>query len=108
MNRTPKLSTTMALVLAGSAAGACGHESEDAESAQAVVTVGTMIVAPRPFEETIGAIGSVVARAGHFASLAAPGPTRVMRVRVTTGQKVTRGEALVELDQTAFRAAAEG
>lgn len=92
------------LVLASSVACKEKSGSED-EAGQAVVNAQTVIVAPQAFTETIGALGTVVARAGHVATLSAPAAGRVGRVLVSTGQMVTAGQPLVELDQAPFSAA---
>lgn len=85
-----------------------GADAGDSEKApQAVVGVQTVTVTKGPFTETLGAIGTVVPRPGHIAALSAPQPARVTRVFVASGQHVTQGEPLVELDQTPFRAATE-
>jgi RND family efflux transporter MFP subunit len=84
-----------------------GSDAEESKTPP-VVTVHTAVVVARPFEETISAIGSVVARPGHFAALAAPGPTRVTKVLVAPGQRVAAGQTLVELDLTPFRTAEQG
>lgn len=89
---------------------ACGKEAAEegeAHAAQAVVGARTVVVAAQPFTETISAIGTVTARAGHSASLAAPAPSRVTRVFVTAGQRVSAGEPLVALDAAAFDASAQ-
>ncbi|HJQ18915.1 MAG TPA: efflux RND transporter periplasmic adaptor subunit [Gemmatimonadaceae bacterium] len=77
----------------------------DEDTVQAVVNVRTAVAAKQPFIETVGAIGVVSARPGHFASLTSPGQARVARVNVALGQHVAAGTSLVELDQTAFVAA---
>ena len=62
------------LVLVGSLAvviGAC-HGSADDESPAAVVSVKTAVAQMQPFADIVSAIGSVNARAGHFAALSAP------------------------------------
>jgi len=83
-----------------------GKEGEGGDEAgHAVVSAQTVVVAPQAFTETIGALGTVVARAGHVATLSAPAAGRVGRVLVTVGQTVTRGQLLVELDQAPFAAA---
>ena len=51
--------------------GAC-HSSADEDSPAAVVTVKTAVAQMQPFADIVSAIGSVNARAGHFASLSAP------------------------------------
>ena len=111
--RSPRLSATAAALLTlGLVAGACTHrpDSDDGEAAPAgrpVVGVRTAIAGAQPFTETVGAIGSVEARAGHAAALGAPGAARIARVLVTTGQHVAAGDLLVELDQTSFQSAAQ-
>jgi RND family efflux transporter MFP subunit len=96
-------------VLAGIMVGACKGETAggDAATPQAVVGVQTAVVTKGPFTETLGALGTIVPRPGHVAALAAPQPARITRVYVATGQHVTQGEPLVELDQTPFRAATQ-
>lgn len=99
-----------AALLAAAAIAACSHErGDEAEPVEAAAVVGvrTALAAAQPFTETIGAIGDVEARAGHSAALGAPGPARISRVLVSTGQHVAAGDVLVELDQTAFEAAAQ-
>ena len=88
---------------------ACKGESSsgDAATPQAIVGVQTAVVTKGPFTETLGAIGTIVPRPGHVAALAAPQPARITRVYVATGQHVTQGDPLVELDQTPFRAATQ-
>ena len=91
------------------AASACSRgESGDEQTAQAVVAVRTAAAKVEPFTHTISAIGSVVARPGHFAALSAPAPTRVARVYVQQGQRVAAGQPLVEFEQGTFAAAAGG
>lgn len=69
----------------------------------AVVAAETALAAAQPFAETVGAIGSVEARAGHVARLSAPAPTRVANVLVSAGQAVAKGQVLVELEQSGFQ-----
>jgi cobalt-zinc-cadmium efflux system membrane fusion protein len=94
------------------AAMACGGKTEEAEagpdSAKVVVGAQTAVASSEPFTETLGAIGVVSARPGHIATLSAPAPTRVAKVYVAVGQRVAPGEPLVELEQSGFRAAAQG
>lgn len=97
-----------AVVAFGGGVAACGGGEGGGESeapVQAVVAAQTEVVTPRPFTQTIGAIGEVVPRAAHVATLSAPAAGRVHRVLVTTGQRVVAGQTLVELDQSPFRAA---
>jgi RND family efflux transporter MFP subunit len=79
-------------------------EGGGAPTVKPVVAAQTIIITPRSFTETLGAIGTVSARAGHVASLGAPGAGRVSQVFVTTGQTVRAGQTLVELDQAPFEA----
>ena len=103
------LSTAVLALTAFALAGACSHDADDerAGAAAPVIGVRTAIAAAQPFTETIGAIGTIRARAGHSAALGAPGAARISRVLVTTGQHVSAGDVLVELDQTAFQSAAQ-
>src|SRR5206468_2401548 len=98
-----------ALALIVAILGCKGDKSEAGEAAtpQAVVGVQTIVVAKGPFTETLGTLGTVMPRPGHVAALSAPQPARVTRVYVSTGQHVTQGQPLVELDQTPFRAATQ-
>jgi membrane fusion protein (multidrug efflux system) len=88
-------------------ASGCRKQSgaDEETPAQAVVNAQTVVVQPQAFTETIGAIGTVVVRAGHAASLSAPAAGRVGAVFVTTGQRVSAGDKLVQLDQAPFQAA---
>lgn len=86
----------------------CAKKSDDApEKVQPVVAAATAVATEQPFTETISAIGTVQARAGHSAVLSAPAPARIANVLVTAGQTVTRNQALVELDRAPFVAAAQ-
>jgi len=81
---------------------ACKHSAAEDEAVQAVVNVRTAVVTKQPFTETVGAMGIVNARPGHFASLASPATARVARVNVAVGQHVGAGTPLIDLDQTSF------
>jgi membrane fusion protein (multidrug efflux system) len=70
-----------------------------------VVNAQTIVVAPQAFTETLGAIGTVVARTGHVATLSAPAAGRVGNVLTRVGQAVQADQPLVELDQAPFAAA---
>jgi len=83
----------------------CKAKEPDAEPGHAVVNAQTVVVTPQAFTETIGALGTVVARAGHVATLSAPAAGHVAAVNVTVGQTVTSGQPLIELDQAPFTAA---
>ena len=87
---------------------ACGGGGDESDSEPTpVVAVRTAVVEPQPFTEVINAIGVVTGRPGHVASLGAPTATRVSRVYVTEGTRVSRGQPLVELDRSAIDAAAQ-
>jgi membrane fusion protein (multidrug efflux system) len=98
----------VALVATVALAAAC-HKSggDEDEAVQAVVAANTAIVRPQAFTESMGALGIVVPRAGHQATLSAPAAGRVAQVYVTTGQTVRPGQKLVALDQAPFRGAAQ-
>lgn len=85
--------------------GCKASPSED-ESSPTAVNVKTIVVKAQPYTETVGAIGTVTARAGHIASLSAPAPARIAQVLVSVGQRVVVGTKLVILDQAPFRDAA--
>jgi membrane fusion protein (multidrug efflux system) len=104
---TPRRMAILAATIAIVAACKGGDAADSEKTPEAVVGVQTAVVAKGPFTETLGAIGTVVPRPGHVAALAAPQPARITRVYVSSGQHVARGDALVELDQTAFRAATQ-
>jgi len=87
---------------------ACRGGGDEAESeAKPLVAVRTAVVTEQPFTETISAIGTVTGRPGHVASLGAPTATRVSKVYVSEGTRVSPGQPLVELDRTAIDAAAQ-
>ncbi len=84
---------------------ACRSHDEAEHEATPVVTAQTIVIAPQAFTETFSAIGTVAGRAGHVATLSAPGAGRVETVLVTAGQAVQQGQPLIELDQAPFQAA---
>lgn len=86
----------------------CKKEAADDDEAKGptAVNVKTVVVRPQPYTESIGAIGTVSARAGHIASLSAPAPARIAQVLVSLGQRVSVGTRLVVFDQAPFRDAA--
>ena len=92
-------------VVASAVACKAKEEAGGDEAGHPVISAQTVVVAPQAFTETIGALGTVVARAGHVATLSAPAAGRVGGVLVTAGQTVRAGQALVELDQAPFTAA---
>jgi len=85
--------TRRAAIVAGViVAVGCKAKEPDAEPGHAVVNAQTVVVTPQAFTETIGALGTVVARAGHVATLSAPAAGHVAAVNVTVGQTVTSGQ----------------
>ena len=90
--------------------GGCSSDAAPADAGGGsgpVIGVRTAVAVSQPFTETVGAIGNVLARAGHSAALGAPAAARISRVLVSVGQHVAAGDVLVELDQTTFQAAAQ-
>jgi RND family efflux transporter MFP subunit len=96
----------LAVLLAASAACHGADKSAD-RGAPAVTGVRTAIAVQEPFAQTVSVIGTVSARPGRYAALAAPGPTRVARIFVVAGQRVARGDSLVEFERAPFDAAAQ-
>jgi RND family efflux transporter MFP subunit len=96
-------SLTLASIFASGCKGKGGGESEAV--AKPVVAAQTIVVTPRPFTETLGAIGSVTPRPGHVSVLNASAQGRVASVNVSTGQAVRADEPLVELEKQTFEAA---
>ena len=96
------------LLLAFLALGACGKDEDVSSSAEVAPVIGaeTALAKLGPFTETVGAIGTVEARAGHVAMLSAPVATRVAAVMVSAGQHVAKGEVLLEFEKAAIAAEA--
>jgi RND family efflux transporter MFP subunit len=91
----------------GLALVACHGAKKEEDPGKPTVNATTMVVEPQAFTETLGAIGTVVSRAGHSAALSAPSAGRVERVFVTSGQAVRAGQTLIEMDQSAFQSSLE-
>lgn len=87
-------------------AAACRKSQPPVDPATAV-QVKTAVAAIQPFEEKVGAIGTVLVRSGHLASLSAPAPARITTVYVSVGQKVAVGTPLIAFEQAPFIAAAQ-
>ncbi|MBK7594469.1 MAG: efflux RND transporter periplasmic adaptor subunit [Gemmatimonadetes bacterium] len=79
----------------------CAKESDGAATAEVSAVVGarTELVVEGDFTETVGAIGVVEPRIGHRAVLSAPIATRVTAVAVSAGERVVRGQVLVEFEK---------
>jgi len=92
----------------GAATGGCrGRAAADESAATATVSAQTAVATVQPFARVVRAIGTVTARPGHFAELAAPGATRVARIFVAAGQRVSDGDSLVEFERAPFDASAQ-
>jgi len=90
------------VLLAAALIVGCKEKDEGEKEPSPVVNAQTVIVSAQAFTETYDAIGNVVPRAGHVATLSAPSAGRVGSVSVTTGQTVQAGQPLVALDQASF------
>ena len=99
------------LILLGAATmTACAKDKDDEQASKAarVVTgAQTAMVTEGLFAETIEATALVSGRPGRVAVLSVPSAARIAGVHAVVGQRVAAGAALVELDQVAFRAAAQ-
>lgn len=103
------MSRALVLLLAAVLVSACrgaAHGGEESADSQAVVGVATAVAALHAFPQVVQAIGTVVARPGRFAELAAPAPTRVSGIFVAPGQHVAEGDSLVAFERAPFDAAA--
>lgn len=94
------------LVCAGLVVSCKKEAPADDAASPTAVNVKSVVVQAEPYTETVGALGTVAARAGHIASLSAPAPARIARVLVSEGQKVSTGTQLVIFEQTPFLDAA--
>jgi RND family efflux transporter MFP subunit len=94
-------------LVAGASAMACNAPNETADGeVTPVVSAKTVTATVEPFTRTLTTIGSVVARPGRYAALSAPSATRIARVHVAQGQRVSAGQPLVEFEQEQYRSAA--
>ena len=74
------------------------------EEVPAVVAAETAVAQVKSFPVTLSALGTVDARPGSEAQIAAPAATRVTRVYVGTGDAVRAGQPLVALDESVWAA----
>ena len=88
------------------AISACKQKEKEVEAAKPVVTANTIPASIEPFTHVVSAIGTVVSRPGRFAALSAPSATRIAKVYVSAGERVSAGAPLVEFDQAGFNSAA--
>ena len=72
-----------------------------------VLGVSTAVATVQPFPHVLSAIGIVTPRPDRYAVLAPPGQTRVARIFVIAGQRVAKGDALIEFERAPFDAAAQ-
>jgi len=93
-------------VVLSAACGGGGNEDQGAADA-GVTGVATSVAIVQPFPHVVSAIGMVSPRPERYAALAAPGPTRVARIFVVAGQRVTKGDSLIEFERAPFDAAAQ-
>jgi RND family efflux transporter MFP subunit len=110
MSRAPPLLAAVTVLLTachgGRGAGA-DDEAQTPAGGQAVVGVGTAVATIGAFPQVVRAIGTVAPRPGRFAELSPPGPTRVARIWVVSGQRVAVGDTLIEFERAPFDAAAQ-
>ncbi len=100
---TRRVAIALALLLGAG----CGGD-EEAPPAEPLVAAATAPVIRGDFTPTIRASGTVVARSGALARLAAPAPSRVTAVHVNLGDRVAEGAPLVTLDAPLFSADSAG
>ena len=89
--------------------GGCGRSGgeQDVSREPGALGVATAVAMVQPFRQEISAIGMVMPRPDRFAALAPPGQTRVARIFVVAGQRVAKGDALIEFERGPFDAAAQ-
>jgi len=104
----PSRLRTAALIAASLAICACAKKDAGATDVEVppVVGVRTALVTRRAVRETIDGIGTITTRPGHMAQMSAPAVTRVMKVYVTVGQRVSAGAPLVSFDRAPLDAQA--
>ena len=87
---------------------ACAKKDAGATDAEVppVVGVRTALVTRRAVRETIDGIGTITTRPDHMAQMSAPAVTRVTKVYVTIGQRVSVGAPLVSFDRAPLDAQA--
>ena len=103
--RVTRTAAVLALVLTTS----CGKDTDDEAAAPrqstAAVAASVAQIGLASFTDVVDGIGTVAARVGHVAALSAPAATRVTAVRVSVGDRVAAGTALIEFEHVAFDAA---
>lgn len=106
MNRFAWMSLALAGIGVACGSGASGS-GQNVSREPGVLGVSTAVATVQPFPHVISAIGTVTPRPDRYAALAPPGPTRVARIFVVAGQRVAKGDALVEFERAPFEAAAQ-
>jgi RND family efflux transporter MFP subunit len=94
------------LLLCAAPLAGCGKVGGSDAAAGHTVGVRTAVAVARAVRQSVSAIGTVTPRPGQFAELSAPAATRVARIEVVPGQRVARGDVLVEFERAPFEAAA--
>jgi membrane fusion protein (multidrug efflux system) len=84
--------------------GACKKDEGDETATHPTVNATTIVIAKQPFNETIDAIGTVVGRTAHVATLSAPSQGRISQVLVSPGSVVQAGQVLITMDPKQFEA----
>ena len=83
-----------------------GDKEGESKAVTPTVTANTVTASIEPFTSIVPAIGKVVSRPGRYAALSAPSATRIAKVYVSEGERVSAGSPLVEFEQVGFNAAA--
>ena len=81
-------------------------EGRGAAEEGGTVAARTAVAAVRDVPLSVSGIGTVAPRPGRYATLSAPGATRVARIFVLAGQRVRQGDSLVEFERAPFEAGA--
>ena len=100
----------VSIALAGIGAGCRGgspSKGQDVSREPGVLGVSTSVAMVQSFPHVVSAIGTVMPRPDRYAALAPPGQTRVARIFVVAGQRVAKGDALIEFERGPFDAAAQ-
>jgi RND family efflux transporter MFP subunit len=97
-----------ALFVSALVLGGCAKKDAEATDTEVPPVVGarTAAVARRAVRETVDGIGTVTTRPDHMAQMSAPAVTRVTKVYVTVGERVSAGAPLVAFDRAPLDAQA--
>ena len=80
--------------------------AEEGGGVATTVAARTAVAEARDVPLSVSGIGTVAPRPGRYASLSAPGATRVARIFALAGQRVRQGDPLVEFERAPFEAGA--